>query len=170
MKELILKELQNDSPDWLLISKLAKESYAESNQSNPIGFRKGAINVIKSSNHNCRDIIDVLKDTFNDTKEYQFMLVGSLYGMKVTSYNKLIEVIKTVIKDKYVIVTDKPQVIANALKAGLEVNEYKAGIKNKYEQFRIQKILSITGAKSIVCKMDELKAHIRNLSLEQLLS
>lgn len=170
MKSEILKALESESPDWLLISKLAKEAYATSNQSNQIGFRKGAINVIKAADHNCGDIIKKLQDCFSDISEYQFLLVGSWYGMTVTKYNKLIPQIKQEIDDKYiVIVTDKDQVFTNSIRAGIEVNDYRAGIKNRYDSKK-DKMLSITGSThKITCKIDELKSHIRNLSLEQLL-
>jgi len=170
MKSEILKQLEFESPDWLLISKLAKEAYAASNQSNQIGFRKGAINIIKAADHSCDEIIKKLIDCFSDKSEYQFFLVGSWRGMTVTKFNKLIPQIKQDIDDKYiVIVTDKDQVFTNSIRAGLEVNDYRSNIKNRWDNKK-DKVLNITGSThKISCNIDELKSHIRNLSLDELL-
>jgi len=52
----------------------------------------------------------------------------------------------------------------------VEVNDYRASIKNRYDRSK-DKILSITGSThKIACKIEDLKSHIRNLSLEELLS
>ena len=40
MKSEILKELESETPNWLHIAKLAKQAYANSNQSNSIGLEK----------------------------------------------------------------------------------------------------------------------------------
>lgn len=170
MKDQILQALESDLPDWLLISKLAKEAYAQSNQSNQIGFRKGALNVIKAADHNCGDIIKHLKDCFTDLEDYQFILVGSWSGMTVTKFNKLIPQIKVDMASKYiVVVTDKDQVFTNSIRNGLEVNDYQALIKNRYNKEK-PRILHIKGAAgTLSCQPEDLKSHIRNLSLEQLL-
>lgn len=171
MKKEIIKELESESPDWLKISKLAKEAYAQSNQSNQIGFRKGAINIIKASDANCSDILKHLSDCFSDTEDYQFILVGAWSGITVTNFNKLIPGLKSTIKSKYVVVvTDKDQVFANSIRNGIEVNHYNAGFKNRYDMKK-QTVLNIKGdAGSISCEPKDLKSHIRNLTLEKLLS
>ncbi len=170
MKLEILKQLELESPDWLLIAKLAKEAYATSNQSNQIGFRKGAVNIVKAADYACGDIMGKLQECFNDSDEYQFLLVGSYRGMTVTKFNKLIPQIKLDIENKYIIIiTDKDQVFSNSIRDGMEVNDYRATIKNRWDSKK-DNILNITGSShKISCKMDDLKSHIRNLSLEKLL-
>lgn len=90
--------------------------------------------------------------------------------MDVTKLKKALPTLNY--EDKYiVIVTDKPAVMLSCLKAGLTVNDYQAQFRNKYDRkkdtyFRITNSNDIT----INCKMDELRAHIRDLALTELLN
>lgn len=171
MKSEILKELESETPNWLHIAKLAKQAYANSNQSNLIGFRKGALNIIKTGEYTCDDIFSELQKCFTDKEEYNFLLVGGYRGMDVNKFNKLIPNLLKNYDDKYIIVvTNKSQVFTNSIKSGLEVNEYKAVIRNKYDKYK-DTMLNIEGAgKKITCKFTELKAYVRDLALEEILN
>lgn len=175
-KEVIIEQLQQEKPDWLLISNLAKKIYLDNSKTNTLGFKKGSINVVKCSDTNITDIVTLLRDCFN-SEEYVFINVGGwgrrLEGITHMDVTKLKKALPTLnYENKYiVIVTDKPAVMLSCLKAGLTVNDYQAQFRNKYDRkkdtyFRITNSNDIT----INCKMDELRAHIRDLALTELLN
>lgn len=174
-KEVILEQLQLENPDWLLISNLAKKIYLDNSKKNTLGFKKGSINIVKCSDNNITDIVSILKDCFN-SEEYVFISVGGwgklegITRMDVTKLKKSLPALSY--EDKYiVIVTNKPAVMLSCLKAGLTVNDYQAQIRNKYDRNKDTyfRIINSDGI-NIYCKMSELRVHIRDLALTELLN
>jgi len=173
-KELILQQLENENPDWLLVSNLAKKLYIQNSKTNTLGFKKGHINVVRCSDVNIGDISKLLRDCFT-SDEYVFIAVGGwrrndgILNMDVTKLKKVVSTLNY--EDKYIIiVTDKPAVTLATMKQGIPVNDYQAQFRNKYNKnkdttFRIQ-----NEDVNINCKMDELRSHLRDLALTELLN
>lgn len=168
-KELIEAELIKDKPDWLLISNLAKSIHLSTLQTNPLGFKKESLNIIKTGKYNTKDVMDELIKCF-DSSDYKFIHVGGYSGMTVTSYNKLIPSLKE-IKDKYIVViTDKDQVYTNSSTKGFECNIYKSGIRNKYDKSKPTRISIVGECIEIKADLSSLRSEIRGTTLDSLLS
>lgn len=168
MIDNIKTELEKPNPDWLVISNLAKDMYLKSQQTNSLGLKKGVVNIIKSSEYNCADIVNSLKKCFTTT-EYEFILVGGYSGMTVTKFNKLIPTLNY--NEKYIaVVTNKDQVYPNLTKAGIECVLYNAGLRNKYDSDKTT-MFNIKGPDvDIKCSVDEIQMHLRDNALEMLLN
>lgn len=165
-KEVIVSELSKETPDWLLISNLAKELHKGSLPTNPLGFKKGFLNIIKTGKYNTVDVIDELKKCFT-SDEYEFIHVGGYSGMTVTKYNKLIPTLINL--DKYVVVvTDKDQVYTNSSTKGLECNIYKATIRNKWDK-KATTITIVGAGISIKSELSSLRAEMRGTTLDSIL-
>ena len=168
MIDNIKEELEKSNPDWLLISNLAKDMYLKSQQTNSLGLKKGVVNIIKASEHNCDKILKNLKSCFNTT-DYEFVLVGGYAGMTVTKFNKLISTLSY--NEKYIVViTNKDQIYPNLTKAGIECILYNAGLRNKYDGSK-PTIFHIKGPDiDIKCPVTEIQMHLRDNALEMLLN
>ena len=178
-KKIIEAELLKKTPDWLLISNLAKELYRNTLQTNPLGFKKGAINIIRCAEQSISTIIIQLKKCF-DSDEYQYFNVGGRYynvtashpPLTVTQFKKELPILASSIKDsdKYIIiVTNEEQIQTNSLLNGFECNIYKANISNLYSVN--QSTITIIGdGIKVKAKLDELKSEIRNLVLNSILN
>jgi len=170
-KEIISTELLKESPDWLLISNLAKELYLSTQQTNPLGFRKGVINVVKCGEYSTWDVLEELKSCF-DSGEY------SITSRSTSNINTLLREYKNgggklksdIDGDKYVvIVTDSSSVATNLITAGFQCNLYKATIFGKYTKKTVKMIIKGEGI-NINVPLGGLKAEIRDAALKSLLS
>ena len=169
MIDKIKEEINKENPDWLMISRLAMNIHNSTLESNFFRFKKGKLNIIKASEHNCDVVEDVLKDSMG-TKDYEFLLVGSYKGMTVTAYNKLIKGLSILVKDKFVVVvTNKDQVVTNSIREGLIVNPYKAVIRNKWT--KAETTIQIKGEDGfeLSCDLSNFKQQVRDLKLEDIL-
>jgi hypothetical protein len=167
-KELIESELSKNKPNWLLISDLAKELYKSNTQTNPLGFKKGFLNIIKTSEYNVSDILKELEICFN-SNEYKFLMVGGYSGMTVTKYNKILPTLKNL--DKYiVIVTNKDQVYTNSSTKGFECNIYKSGIRNKYDTSKKTSITITGDGVQFKAELNSLRAELRGTTLDSILN
>jgi len=164
MKDTISTELLKDKPDWLLISNLAKQIHLSELQSNPLGFKRGAINIIKCGEHNVNPIVDELNATF-DSDEYQIITVGGWVGMTVTNFNKL----KFDDSKFTIVVTNKDQVFTNCTMKKLQCNLYKGLMSNKYDSKKETTIQIRNEDVNIKCAKGELKAAIRDIALKSIL-
>lgn len=168
-KELIESELIKTTPDWLLISNLAKELHSKSIPTNPLGFKKTSLNIIKCGKYNTNDVMDELKKCFS-SDEYEFIHVGGYSGMTVTKFNKLIPTLKELNHKFIVIVTDKDQIYTNCSTKGYECNIYKAGIRNKYDKAKSTRITIVGEGIEIKADLSSLRSEIRGTTLDSLLS
>ena len=169
MIDKIKEELSKESPDWLLISNMALEIHNSSLESNFFRFKKGKLNVIRSSEYNCDNVLEAIQGSMN-TDEYEYLLVGSWKGMTVTKYNSMIDKLSEIMHDKFVvIVTCKDQVTSNSLKKGLMINQYSATLRNKYDKNKPTTIQIKGDGFELSCKLDDFKQHVRDLKLEDIL-
>lgn len=169
MIDKIKEEINKENPDWVKVSKLAMDIHNSTLESNFFRFKKGKLNVIKTSEHNCDVVEEALKDSMG-TKDYEFILVGSYKGMTVTKYNKMIRELSTLVNDKFVVVvTNKDQVVTNSIREGLIVNPYKALIRNKWS--KAETTIHIKGEDGfmISCDLENFKQQVRDLKLEDIL-
>jgi hypothetical protein len=131
MRDTISNELLKENPDWLLISNLAKQIHMSQLQTNPLGFKRGVINIIKCGDHNVRPVYEELTSTF-DTDDYHLIEIGGWGGMTVTGFNKLLPKLDM---SKYIlVVTNKDQVFSNSSIKGYQCNIYKGLMSNKYNR------------------------------------
>lgn len=164
MRDTISNELLKDKPDWLLISDIAKKIHFSELQSNPLGFKRGAINIIKCGENNVDPIYDELNATF-DSDEYRIIAVGGWSGMTVTNFNKL----KFDDSKFTIVVTNKDQVFNNCTMKKLQCNIYKGLMNNKYNREKETTIQIRNEDINIKCSLGELKSVIRDISLKSIL-
>ena len=169
-KTKIRSELSKSNPDWLLISNMALDLHNASLESNFFKFKKGKLNVIKASEYNCDMIKKSLGECMNGD-DYKYLLVGGWSGMTVTSFNRLIDGLINEVKDKYVIViTNKDQVVTNSLRKNLLVDPYSSSIRDRYVKDK-NTTISIKGEDfELKCSIDDMKSHVRDLKLNELIN
>lgn len=68
----IKSEILKESPNWLLISELAKEQYESQLETNTLGFKKGVLNIIKVGEWDIYDIHKEISACF-DNEEYHYI-------------------------------------------------------------------------------------------------
>lgn len=168
IKEQIKLELEKETPNYLLISNLALQLHDTTLESNYFKFKKGKLNVLKTSKYNTDVIQEALEACINGD-DYKYICVGSYKGMTVTKYNRLIDELINEVNTKYVVViTDKEQVITNSLRKGMLINPYNTSIRHKYDKVRPTQ-LTIKGEDfELKCDMEDensLKAYIRDIKL-----
>jgi hypothetical protein len=135
-KEIILAELNKENIDWIKISNLSREIYINSQEKNPIGLKKGVINIIKCAKWSCETVSDELVKNF-DVEDYSWMIVGS-YGMTVTKFNKLIPGLKNNNTKFITIFTDRNEVYANLSKQGIETNLISCSLSWKNDSMKLK--------------------------------
>ncbi len=168
----IKTEVAKQSPDWLLVSKLALGLHNDTLESNFFKFKKGKINVIQCSEYNVKEVRELLEDSMPGDN-YMYIEVGSFGGLTVTKFNKLLNTLTNTINEKFVVVvTCKAQVAANSLKLGLLVNLYNATLKDKWAK-DVEKSIHLRNDElnfSFKSKLSEVKAQIRDIKLNETLS
>ena len=160
-REDILAELAKENPDWLAISSAAKSIY-ESSKESSLGFLRGHINIVKVAEHSVGDMAKELGACMPDA---EILAVGGWSGMTVTKFNKMMPSLK----EKFVIVvTEKPQVLANVAKEGICFRQFSATMKNQWNSKPTMVHLKGEGI-DIKAEVGSLKAAAREMMLERIL-
>jgi hypothetical protein len=168
-KSKIKSEISKKNPDWVLISNMALQMHNDTLESNFFKFKKGKLNVIKASEYNCDVIKDALEECMNG-EEYKYILVGSYRGMTVTKFNRLIDGLVKEVNDKYVVVvTNKDQAVTNSLRKGLLVNPYNATVRDKWTKNKTTTLFIKGEGFEMKCPLKEIKSHIRDLKIGELI-
>lgn len=161
-KEDILAEIAKENPDWLAISSAAKSIY-ESSKESSLGFLRGHINIVKVAEHSVGDMTKELGPCMPDA---EILSVGGWAGMTVTKFNKLMPSLK----DKFVVVvTDKPQVVANVSKEGMCFRQFSATMKNRWDKSKPTMVRLKGEGIDIKAEVGSLKAAAREMMLEKIL-
>lgn len=106
MKELIQKELDSDNTDWLKISKIAEKMYVSENKRHDyLGIRENMFNLVKVSEHNVKDVYNVLVKIYPNTT---VLLVGG-WGDNNLTVTKAVKKLKEI--DNGIIVSCKDSLI-----------------------------------------------------------
>ena len=158
----IKSEILKESPNWLLISELAKEQYESQLETNTLGFKKGVLNIIKVGEWDIYDIHKEISACF-DNEEYHYITNDD-----VRKFNKWIKSKPDLFDRYHIVVTSKPKIALNAMSAGIDCNLYKAGLRFKYvkEPTRI----NIKGdSVDLSFEHGTLKQEIRNITLKNLI-
>lgn len=159
----IKSEMLKESPDWLLISTLAKEQYESQLDTNTLGFKKGVLNIIKVSEYEIYEIYKEISACF-DTEEYHYIANDD-----VRKFNKWIKA-KPDLFDKYhIVVTSKPQIALNTMAEGIDCNLYKVGFRFKYDIDKTTRISIKSDSVDLSFEKGTLKQEIRNITLNKLL-
>ena len=158
----IKSEILKESPNWLLISELAKELHESQLESNTLGFKKGVLNIIKVGEYDVYNIYDEIHTCF-DTEEYHYTANDD-----VRKFNKWIKSKPDLFDRYHIVVTSKPQIALNAMTAGIDCNLYKAGLRFKYDKEPTR--IRIKGdSVDLSFEKGTLKQEIRNIALKNLL-
>jgi hypothetical protein len=160
----IKSEILKESPDWLLISSLAKEIYESGLESNALNFKKGVLNVIKCSEYETHDVYKEIKACF-DGDEYHYITTDD-----VRWFNKWIKSKPDLFSQYYIIITAKPQMVTNPLSEGIDCNLYKVGVRFKYDRAKATKFTIKSDTINLSFEKEGLKQEIRNIALTKLLS
>jgi hypothetical protein len=168
----IKAEIVKQSPDWVLVSKLALELHNDTLESNFFKFKKGKINVVKGSEYNIREIKELLEDAMSGDN-YEYLEVGSHSGLTVTRFNKLLNALSNTVNEKFVVVvTCKDQVVTNSIKTGLLVNVYNATMRDKWSK-DVEKSIQLRNDElgfTFKAKVSEVKSQIRDMKLDEALA
>lgn len=161
-REDILIEISKENPDWLLISNIAKSIYESTKKVGPLGFLSGHINIVKATEWNLNDIKKELESCIPDA---EYIIIGGCLSMH--DFNKKL----SSLRDKFVIVlTDKPQVLANTVKAGIPFRQFNCTILNKYNIKNKKTQIHLKGeGLDIKTEIGSLKSIVRDLTLKNIL-
>lgn len=161
--EKIRSEMLKESPDWLLISALAKEQHESQLETNTLGFKKGVLNIIKVGEYDTYEIYKEISACFG-TEEYHYIANDD-----VRKFNKWIKSKPDLFDRYHIVVTSKPQVALNTMAEGIDCNLYRAGLRFKYDRDK-QTRISIKGdSVDFSFEQGTLKQEIRNIALNNLL-
>lgn len=160
-KEDILIEIHKENPDWLLISNIAKSIYESTKKVGPLGFLSDHINIVKASEWNLNDIKKELESCIPDA---EYIIIGGCLSLH--DFNKKLPSLR----DKFVIVlTDKPQVLANTIKASIPFRQFNCAILNKYSSVKKTQIHLKGEGLDIKTEIGSLKSKVRDLTLKNVL-
>lgn len=170
-KELIQLELSKETPDWLLVSKLAKEIHNSESETNTLGFRKGVINLIKVSECNEERVKQELITYFN-SEEYNYVISNHINNYK--KWAKSVD-----LDSKYhIVITSKPNLIVTTMTLGIEINNYNVTVfrgrgywKRNTDGTKKPMSFKIKGDTiDIKFNQGQLRSDLRDLALKSLLA